>query len=143
LATKKGAQPYCAAKEGHLGLLQCLAKELGADVSQADIFGWTPFHIAAYQKHLDMIRCLVKYFGADVNQARQDDFTALHYAALEGQLAVVLYLVNELGADVNHVTHLLEPLPHFLTSTSLASSYLLLHHAAYGALTASNGHSAP
>jgi ankyrin repeat protein len=83
--------------------VQCLVKELGADINHANQDGITALSLAAQEGNLDMLRCLATELGANnVNQASPDGFTPLDTAALKGRLAVVRYLVEELGADVNH-----------------------------------------
>jgi ankyrin repeat protein len=58
---------YIAAQNGHLAFVQCLVKELGANINQATNTGCTPLYIAAEQEHLSVVQCFVKEYGADVN----------------------------------------------------------------------------
>jgi ankyrin repeat protein len=92
---------YVAAHNCNLAMVQCLVKELGADVNQAANDGATPLFIAAQKGHLDVVRCLVKELGADVDGARKDGATPLIMAAQHSHLAVVRCLVKELGADID------------------------------------------
>jgi hypothetical protein len=50
-------------------VVQCLVKELGADVNKAGTDGGTALCIAAQEGHLEVVQCLVKELGADVNRA--------------------------------------------------------------------------
>ena len=88
---------YC----GHISVVRCLGKELGADVNKANDGGATPLFIAAQEGHLDVVRCLGKELGADVDKAANDGVTPLSIAAQNGHLGVVRCLGKELGADVN------------------------------------------
>jgi ankyrin repeat protein len=86
-----------AAVGGHLDVLRCLVRELGADVNQAIRSGVTPLTAAALSKNVAVVRCLVE-LGADINPNWGDD-TPLILAAYAGKTAVVRCLV-ELGAEV-------------------------------------------
>jgi ankyrin repeat protein len=84
-------------------MVECLVKELGANVNNAsrEGAGATPLYIAAQEGHLDVVRCLVLELHADVNQADQEGATPLYSAAYRGNLAMVQVLVKELDADIN------------------------------------------
>jgi ankyrin repeat protein len=86
-------------------MVQCLVKELGADVNQAVNNGATPLYHEPEHDNLAVVRCLVKDLGADVNQAREGGATPLYIAAKKGHSAVVRCLVKELGADVDQGAH--------------------------------------
>jgi ankyrin repeat protein len=123
------AMPLVAAvRIGHLGVLRCLVRELGADINQATLHGHTPLLEAIYladvaemqclvalgadvtsamplvaavrNGHLGVLQCLVQELGADVNQATPRGLTPLTVAAERGNLAVVLCLA-ELGVGIN------------------------------------------
>lgn len=99
-----GFTPLCvAARHGYLALVECLVKELGADVHQADYNGCTPVYTAAHSGHLKMVQCLVKELGTDVTKANVQGGTPFFIAVKQGHLALVKCLVNELGANVNQV----------------------------------------
>jgi hypothetical protein len=85
-------------------MVQCLVKELGADVNQSTFLGAPPLQIAVFNGHLELVRCLVLELHANVNQQDQKGVTPLHIVAQEGQLAMVRILVKELGADINQTT---------------------------------------
>jgi ankyrin repeat protein len=79
---RDGATPFFVAAEiGNLALVQLLAKQLGADVTQAAIDGVTPFYIAVQMDHLAVVRYLVKELGADVSQGANNGATPLYLAA--------------------------------------------------------------
>jgi ankyrin repeat protein len=87
-----------AAASGRIDVLQCLVRELGADVNYQVIqSGVTPLTAAAQTDNLAVVRCLVE-LGADVKQAWGDD-TPLILAAYAGKTVVVRCLV-QLGAEV-------------------------------------------
>jgi ankyrin repeat protein len=54
---------FLAAQFGDLAIVQCLVKELGADVNQANDAGCTSLYIAAQGDHLAMVQILVKELG--------------------------------------------------------------------------------
>jgi hypothetical protein len=85
--------------------VQCLLKDLGADVNLEIGGGSTPIMAAASDGHLAMVRCLGREHGADVNHATQNGLTALTMAARNGHLVVVKCLVAELGANIDQRTH--------------------------------------
>jgi ankyrin repeat protein len=93
-----------AALGGHLEVVRCLAKELGANVNQANGDGSTPLLIAAYLGDVDMVRCLIEELGADINKANKVGATSLFIAAEQGHLNMVICL-GELGADLNLATY--------------------------------------
>jgi hypothetical protein len=78
--------------------VQCLVKELSADVNQADDDGFTPLYIAAQQGHHSVVQCLVKELGANVNRATLDGSTPLMIAAAQKHTEVVVWLSKH-GAD--------------------------------------------
>jgi ankyrin repeat protein len=97
-----GATPvFVAAENGHLDVVVCLAKVLGANISLPLVDGATPIFIAAQNGHLAVVMCLGTGLGADVNPAKIDGATPLLIAAEKGNIDVVRFLVKELGADVN------------------------------------------
>jgi hypothetical protein len=96
---------FLAARGRHLLALQCLVRELGANVNQT-FQGETPLMSAAYERKPAVVRCLLE-LGADVNQASGKTFyaegrTALHTAAHIGGLASVRYLIQA-GAKIGAV----------------------------------------
>jgi hypothetical protein len=98
------AQPLCkAVSEGMVDAARCLVRELGADVNQTNIQGFTPLCIATEMCNLEMAKCLVVELGADADQANTNalGFTPLCRAAQMNNLEVAKWLTMELGADVN------------------------------------------
>jgi ankyrin repeat protein len=87
-------------------VVRYLVKELGADVDQANDYGFTSLHIAVKEGVLAMMRVLVKECHADVNKAvnkaEQEGSTHLLFAVWRGSLAIVQCLV-EFGADIDRV----------------------------------------
>jgi hypoxanthine-guanine phosphoribosyltransferase len=85
--------------------VQCLVKELEADVNQATNDGTTPLCIAALEGHIAVVQCLVKELGADINQAALNGITPLMAASCSHQGAsgtkhteIVVWLSKH-GAD--------------------------------------------
>jgi ankyrin repeat protein len=96
------AEPLCTAvRNGKYEVAQCLVRELGADVNQADAKARTPLLIATHLGSLRMVKWLAIEVGADVNKAGGNGFTPVFAAAGMGHLALVRCLVKELGADIN------------------------------------------
>jgi ankyrin repeat protein len=95
------AGPLAFAAHGrHLEVLQCLVRELGADVNQT-YNGETASLNAAAHGFSDLVWLLVTDLSADVDQG-MNGVTPLHIAASKGQLVVVRYLV-ELGAEIGAI----------------------------------------
>jgi ankyrin repeat protein len=83
-------------------MVQCLVKELGANVEQANHEGATPLYIAAQEGKLAVVQCLVKELGADVNKAAiAEQMQPLHIASFNSHLELVRCLVLKLHAGVN------------------------------------------
>jgi ankyrin repeat protein len=51
---------WIAARVGDLDIVQCLVKELGADVDLAGEEGTTPLMVASVLKHADIVKWLIK-----------------------------------------------------------------------------------
>jgi ankyrin repeat protein len=101
------ARPLCqAAASGKIGVVQCLVKELEADVNLGDEVGCTPLFMAAQEGQTAVVRCLVRQLGADVDKASHVGTAPLHVAVLEGHLDTTRCFLKELGADVNQATRL-------------------------------------
>jgi ankyrin repeat protein len=82
-----------AAFLGNIAVLQCLIKELGADVNQEQgKHGYRALFIAAANGSLAVMRCLVQELGADVNKVAKDGITPLCIAVITGNLNVARYL---------------------------------------------------
>jgi hypothetical protein len=99
------AEPlFVAVRGGHLEVMQCLVRELGADVDQKHVGDWrcvTPLIVAASAGHLAALRCLVE-LGADINKGDRFGATPLIMAASTDHPALVRCLVD-LGAEVGKV----------------------------------------
>jgi ankyrin repeat protein len=64
------AEPLCdAVGHGKVEVVQCLTRELGGDVNQADENGFSPLYITSLIGNVTMVKCLVNELGADINQA--------------------------------------------------------------------------
>jgi ankyrin repeat protein len=72
---------------GHLDVVRCLVRGLGADVSQAMHDGNTPLISAAYMGKVSLVRLLVQDLGADINQGGQNGVTPLMVAGTRGHLS--------------------------------------------------------
>jgi ankyrin repeat protein len=93
-----------AVDRGLVNVLQCLLKELGANVEEWHE-GSPLLFLAAHQGHVAVVKCLVNEFGADVNQRDRIGYTSMFIAAAKGHTSVVQCLVKELGADLNIAAH--------------------------------------
>jgi ankyrin repeat protein len=78
----------------------------GADKEKADVYGWTPLHVAAMKGHFQIVKYLVEQ-GADKEKVTNDwpfwqfcGTTPLHAAIIENHLQIVEYLLEQ-GSDVN------------------------------------------
>jgi hypothetical protein len=97
------ARPLClAAMLGNVAVVECLIKEIGAEVDRVYEGGASPIHVAAQEGKLDVVLCLVKEFGADANRPNNRGVTPMCAAAMNGHLDVVCCLVRDFGADLNH-----------------------------------------
>jgi hypothetical protein len=96
-----GVPLFHAVVKSRMDVVQCLVKELGADVNKPDDRGRTPLCITAQMGDLAIMRALVKDLHADVNKTDQAGYSPLWIAARVGDLAIVQCLVKELGADVD------------------------------------------
>jgi hypothetical protein len=92
---------YVAARLGHLKVLRCLVRGLGADVNQV-MRGDTPLKSAAKNGHLTVVRCLV-HLGAEVLTADSDGSTALLVSATNGHYPTTQYLLEEASANMDDV----------------------------------------
>jgi hypothetical protein len=86
--------------EASFDILECLVKELGADVNQRGGFGSTAVAAAAFEGYHDMVSYLVEELGADVNILNNMGRTALYLAAAKGRLSV-LRVLYRFGTDIN------------------------------------------
>jgi ankyrin repeat protein len=66
---------YIAAQKGHMSVVQCLVKELGADINQAALNGSTPLMLASTTKHTEIVVWLIKH-GANAQALHQGCDTA-------------------------------------------------------------------
>ena len=62
-------------------LLQCLVKELGADIDRTDKDGWTAVMEAAETGNVTLLRNLAKELGANVWKVSKAGAPPLHLAA--------------------------------------------------------------
>jgi ankyrin repeat protein len=92
-------------------VLNCLVKELGADVNQAQETGATALIMAAQEGHANILQVLVEELGADINQADTEVCSPMLWAASKGRLSIVRTLLklraNVNQADNNRVTPLM------------------------------------
>jgi hypothetical protein len=94
-------KPLCdAVQHGNYEIAQCLVRELGADVNQANTEDYSPLCIASQLSNLRMVQFLATELGADVNQTDAGGLTPAFVAAQKGHMAVMRYLVKERGAHV-------------------------------------------
>ena len=102
IPTQDGRTPgYVAAENGHLQVLELLAKLGGSKViliPRND--GRSSIHAAAMKGHLSIINTLVLNHGQNVNVQTNIGGTALYVAAHFGHLNTVVQL-HSLGADLN------------------------------------------
>jgi hypothetical protein len=82
-------------------MLQCLVKELGADVNQVEIAGRTILSFAAQEGLFAMAKILVKDLGADINHINSKaGTTPLMIATASKHADVFKWLIKE-GADLS------------------------------------------
>jgi hypothetical protein len=80
------AEPLCnAVLQGKHEVVQCLVRELGADVNQANVDDYTPLYIASERGNLKMVRYLAIELGADI-KAGGKGHTSVHAAAYNGAM---------------------------------------------------------
>jgi hypothetical protein len=80
------AEPFCnAVRGGNYEVEQCLVRELGADVNQANVDDYTPLYIASERGNLKMVRYLAIELGADI-KAGGKGHTSVHAAAYNGAM---------------------------------------------------------
>lgn len=89
---------HIASNNGHLGVVEVLVSDHGADMNRVTDFGSTPLMLAAMKNHSAVVAFLAKN-GAALN-VREGllGYTALHWAVDNDRLADVQALV-EAGAD--------------------------------------------
>ena len=75
---------HLAAVEGHLGLIEYLAKS-GARVNQRGMYGWTPLHLAARSTCIAPVKMLLS-LDADPGLKSRVGNTPLHTAAYRGHV---------------------------------------------------------
>ncbi|CAH8451148.1 unnamed protein product [Schistosoma haematobium] len=88
----------------------------GIAVSDCNVEGQTPLHLAARYGYLEAAACLLRR-GAEPNVADWHGFTPLHLAAKYGHSHIIQLLVQGFGADLSCTT-----IPGGHTAASLAST---------------------
>ncbi|XP_018648139.1 putative tankyrase [Schistosoma mansoni] len=88
----------------------------GISVSDCNVEGQTPLHLAARYGYLEATACLLRR-GAEPNVADWHGFTPLHLAAKYGHSHIIQLLVQGFGADLSCTT-----IPGGYTAASLAST---------------------
>jgi hypothetical protein len=86
---------------GNSAVIQCLVKEIGADVNQGGEEGTTPMILAAQLGYVDVLKYCAKVLHADVNKGDDRNCTPLWHAARQGHLSAVKFLVKDLGVNIN------------------------------------------
>lgn len=89
------------ASKGDTGLLELLVRR-GADVNQANQWGWTPLMAAASNGQIDAARILLEH-GAKLEARNANGGTALMVAAGNGYADTVRFLIQQ-GARLNSKT---------------------------------------
>ena len=89
-----------ASEKGDINMVKQLIRE-GADVNNANNYGYTPLMWANTRGHLEIVKYLMEQ-GANVNQADIDGWTPLIWASRNGHLEIVKYLVSQ-GADYSSI----------------------------------------
>ncbi|XP_029434829.1 espin isoform X3 [Rhinatrema bivittatum] len=101
--TMNGATPlYLSCQEGHLELVQYLAKECGADPHLRASDGMSPLHAAAQMGHNTVIVWLMSFTDVSLSDQDKDGATAMHFAASRGHAKVLSWLLlhgGEIVAD--------------------------------------------
>ncbi|CAH8475125.1 unnamed protein product [Heterobilharzia americana] len=93
----------------------------GIGVSDCNVEGQTPLHLAARYGYLEAAACLLRR-GAEPNVADWHGFTPLHLAAKYGHSHIIQLLVQGFGADLSCAT-----IPGGHTAASLASTEGVRH----------------
>ena len=83
--------------------IEQLIRHLGADISQANMYGHTAFMICAARGAMFFGRVLLASGDFDVNQVDHDGNTALHIAVSRGQYMVVKQLLFNSAVNLNAV----------------------------------------
>jgi hypothetical protein len=90
-----------ATETGHYDLVQCLIKELGADVLQTDIGGAKPFFIAAYFGFLRIVSYFLVEGSANVTEVDNNGCTVWKWLKLDdaddAELSSLLHVMVLLG----------------------------------------------
>ncbi|CAI9617345.1 unnamed protein product, partial [Staurois parvus] len=102
--TKNGATPlYLACQEGHLEVIQYLAKDCGgADPHIRAVDGMTPLHAAAQMGHSTVIVWLMSFTDISLSERDTDGATAMHFSASRGHAKVLSWLLlhgGEMSTD--------------------------------------------
>lgn len=113
-----------AAIDGALQRVRHLVEE-GANVNDADQFGWLPLHRAAANNHAHIVTYLLDA-GAAIEACGTDDWTPLHLACVSGSSRAVAALV-EGGANVDAVARNGNTPLHLALTPLLGKQYGDLH----------------
>ena len=97
---------HWAAERGHLDIFQ-LIFEAVENKNPRDIFGNTPFHLAALKNHSEKCNSETLFFtfanSMDINPANARGFTPLHFAACMGHVDICK-LILENTPDKNPIS---------------------------------------
>ena len=99
LATEDGMR--CAARGGHLQIVEALIETLGVDVEAVDRYGETALMYAARDGHTDTVNALAGTYNANVEAATRYGQTALMRAAEHGHTDTVNALAGTYNANVD------------------------------------------
>jgi hypothetical protein len=94
----------CAARGGHLDIIEAFIGTLGVDVDAIDHYGDTALMRAAEHGHTDTVNALAGTYNANVEAVDQNGQTALMCAARNGHTATVNALAGTHNANVEAAT---------------------------------------
>ncbi|XP_076272873.1 uncharacterized protein LOC143204233 [Rhynchophorus ferrugineus] len=91
---------HCAVRVNSVNCVRLLAAQ-GADVSQVELTGMSPIHLAAELNNVECLTIMLKSDGANVNaQTKGNRYSALHLA-VEAEALESMEVLLDSGADAN------------------------------------------
>ncbi len=85
---------HIAASQGHVLMIEALARLRSTIIDIPSKTGWTPMHIAASYGHVSAIKTLVRLGSAVIDALTNDGSTPIHVAAYTGNTSAIETLVQ-------------------------------------------------